>query len=154
MFVLDTNVVSELMVDRPHPSVLRWLDDRLERDLFVTAVTQAEVLTGIAFLPDGKRRQGLAAAADRAFRGMFANRVLPFDRAAAHACSEIAAARRRAGRPISQADCQIAAIAALRGGTVVTRNVRDFEGIEIAVINPWESAQSAIQPRPQTTSDP
>ena len=139
MFVLDTNVVSESMRKRPHPSVLHWLDNRLKRDLFVTAVTQAEVLTGIAIMPAGERRRDLAAAADRAFNGVFADRVLPFDRSAAHAYSGIAAVRRRAGRPISQADCQIAAIAAARGGTVVTRNVRDFEGIEIAVLNPWES---------------
>ena len=139
MFVLDTNVVSEFMQQRPHTSVLHWLDNRLERDLFVTAVTQAEVLTGIAVMPPGRRRDGLAAAADRAFNGMFADRVLPFDRSAAHAYAGIDAARRRAGRPISQADCQIAAIVAARGGTVVTRNVRDFEGIEIAVLNPWES---------------
>lgn len=140
MFLLDTNVVSEFMRERPHPSVLRWLDNRLERDLFVTAVTQAKVLTGIAIMPAGQRREGLATAADRAFNGMFADRVLPFDRSAAHAYARITAARRQAGRPISQADCQIAAIAVARGGTVVTRNVRDFEGIEIAVVNPWESA--------------
>lgn len=139
MFVLDTNAVSELMLDRPNSAVLHWLDDRLERDLFVTAVTRAEVLTGIAILPAGKRRQGLAAAADHAFGRMFADRVLPFDRSAAHSYAAIATARRRAGRPISQADCQIAAIAVARGGTVVTRNVRDYDGIEIAVVNPWGS---------------
>ena len=138
MFILDTNVISELMQERPHPTVLEWIDDRLKRDLYVAAVTQAEVLTGIAILPEGKRRQGLAAAADRAFDGMFADRVLPFDRSAAGAHAKIAAARRSAGRPISQADCQIAAIAAARGGSVVTRNVRDFEGTGVAVVNPWE----------------
>ena len=138
MFVLDTNVVSEFMEDQPHPAVLRWLDDRFERDLFVTAVTQAEVLTGIAILPAGKRRQGLAAAADRAFDGMFADRVLPFDRSAAKVYARITAARRRAGRPISQADCQIAAITKSRGGQLVTRNVRDFGGIEVAIVNPWK----------------
>ena len=139
MFVLDTNVVSEFMQERPHAAVLHWLDERLARDLHVTAVTQAEVLAGIAILPEGKRRQLLATAAHSAFGGMFRDRVLPFDRLAAHAYAGIAAVRRRAGRPISQADCQIAAIAISRGGTVVTRNVRDFEGIEIAVVNPWES---------------
>lgn len=138
MFILDTNVVSELMQERPHPTVLEWIDDRLKRDLYVAAVTQAEVLTGIAILPEGKRRQGLAAAADRAFNGIFADRVLPFDRSAAGAYAKITAARRSAGRPISQADCQIAAIAAARGGSVVTRNVRDFEGTGVAVVNPWE----------------
>lgn len=138
MFILDTNVVSELMQERPHPTVLQWLDDRLKRDLYVAAVTQAEVLTGIAILPEGKRRQGLAAAADRAFDGIFADRVLSFDRSAAGAYAKITAARRSTGRPISQADCQIAAIAAARGGSVVTRNVRDFEGTGVAVVNPWE----------------
>ena len=138
MFILDTNIVSEFMRERPHPAVLHWLDDRMERDLFVAAVTQAEVLAGIALLPGGKRRQGLAAAADHAFDGMFADRVLPFDRSAARAYAGIAAPRRRVGRPISQADCQIAAIAAARGGTLVTRNVRDFEGTGVAVVNPWE----------------
>ncbi|MCY4571907.1 MAG: type II toxin-antitoxin system VapC family toxin [Gemmatimonadetes bacterium] len=138
MFILDTNIVSEFMRERPHPAVLHWLDDRMERDLFVAAVTQAEVLAGIALLPRGKRRQGLAAAADRAFDGMFADRVLPFDRSAARAYAGIATARRRVGRPISQADCQIAAIAAARGGTLVTRNIRDFEGTGAAVVNPWE----------------
>lgn len=138
MFILDTNVISELMQERPHPTVLQWIDDRLKRDLYVAAVTQAEVLTGIAILPEGKRRRDLAAAADRAFDGMFADRVLPFDRSTARACAGITAARRRAGRPISQADCQIAAIAAARGGTVATRNARDFEGTGVAVVNPWE----------------
>lgn len=138
MFILDTNVVSELMQERPHPTVLEWIDDRLKRDLYVAAVAQAEVLTGIAILPEGKRRQGLAAAADRAFNGIFADRVLPFDRSVAGAYAKITAARRSAGRPISQADCQIAAIAAARGGSVVTRNVRDFEGTGVAVVNPWE----------------
>ena len=128
------------MLNRPHSAVLHWHDERLAQDLFVTAVTEAEILTGIAIQPEGKRRQGLAAAADRAFRGMFADRVLPFNGSAVHAYAGIAAARWRAGRPISQADCQIAAIAASRGGQVVTGNVRDFEGIAIAVVNPWEGA--------------
>ncbi len=138
MFVLDTNVVSELMLDRPHPAVLRWVDDRFRHDFFVTAVTEAEVLVGIAFLPEGKRRQRLAVAADRTFRRRFANRLLPFDSSAARQYAEIAAARKRAGRPISQADCQIAAIARSRGGQLVTRNVRDFAGIKVAIVNPWE----------------
>ena len=123
---------------RPRQGVLRWLDERLAHDVFVTAITEAEVLTSIAFLPEGKRRRRLAAAADRAFIGFFANRVLPFDNSAARKYAEITAVRRAAGRPISQADCQIAAIAGSRGGTVVTRNVRDFEGVDVPIFNPWE----------------
>ena len=137
MVVLDTNVVSELMRDDPHADVLVWLDDQPTRELFVTAVTEAEVRTGIAFLPEGRRRRGIAEAADHAFGGLFAGRVLPFDSDAARAYAEIAATWRAAGRPVSQADGQIAAIARSRGMAVATRNVRDFADMGIDLINPW-----------------
>ncbi len=138
MFVLDTNVVSELMRERPRSDVLAWLDRQLTHMLFVTAITEAEVRTGIAILPNGERRRGLAAAADRAFGVFFAERILPFDSDAAHAYASIAADRRAAGHPISQADCQIAAVARSRGAQIVTRNVEDFEGCGIDVTNPWD----------------
>ena len=140
MVVLDTNVVSEIMRDEPHPSVLAWLDERPTRELFVTAVTEAEVRTGIAFLPEGKRRTAIADAADRAFGGLFAGRVLPFDSEAARAYAGIAAARRAAGRPVSQADGQIAAIARAHGMALATRNRRDFVGTGIDLIDPWAGA--------------
>ena len=140
MVVLDTNVVSELMRAEPHADVLVWLDERPTRELFVTAVTEAEVRSGIAFLPDGRRRRGIAEAADRAFGGLFVGRVLPFDSAAARAYAEIAAACRAAGRPVSQADGQIAAIARSRGMAVATRNVRDFADMGIVLIDPWAGA--------------
>ena len=99
MFLLDTNVVSELMRDAPNPEVLSWVDEVPTRQLFVTAVTEAEVLTGIAILPIGVRRRGLAEAAARTLGSLFAGRVLPFDSGAAHAYAEIAAACRAAGLP-------------------------------------------------------
>ena len=110
------------------------------RELFVTAVTEAEVRTGIAFMPEGKRRRGLAEAADRAFRGLFAGRVLPFDSEAARAYAGVVAARRAAGRPISQADGQIAAISRSRGMALATRNIRDFADMGIELIDPWGGA--------------
>lgn len=140
MVVLDTNVVYELMQSAPSSKVLAWLDDRPTRELFMTAVTEAEIRTGIAFLPEGGRRRGLAEAAERAFGGLFAGRVLPFDSAAARVYAEIAAARRASGRPLSQTDGQIAAIARSRGMTVATRNVRDFGETGIEVIDPWAAA--------------
>lgn len=140
MIVLDTNVVSELMRDEPHAEVLVWLDDRPTRELFVTAVTEAEVRTGIAFLPEDKRRRGIAEAADRVLGGLFAGRVLPFDSGAARVYAEIAAARRTAGRPLSLADGQIAAIACSRGMALATRNVRDFADTGVDLINPWAGA--------------
>ena len=140
MVLLDTNVVSELMLAAPSAEVLAWMDDLPARQLFVSAVTEAEVRTGIAVLPEGARRRVLADAAERTLSGLFAGRVLPFDSGAARAFADIAAARRAAGRPISQSDCQIAAIAVSRGMAVATRNVRDFCGTGVDVIDPWRGA--------------
>lgn len=137
MVVLDTNVVSELMHEDPSMEVLIWLDSRPTRELFVTAVTEAEIRAGIAFLPEGARRRGLAEAAERAFGGLFAGRILPFDSAAARAYAEIAAVRRASGRPLSQADGQIAAITRSRGMAVATRNIRDFDDMGIDLFDPW-----------------
>ena len=139
MFILDTNVVSELMRQGPHPTVLAWLDNQPTNTLFVTAVTEAEIRIGIAILPEGERRRGLTVAVDRTFAVLFAERVLPFDSDAAQAYALIAAARRTGGRPISQADCQIAAIARSQGASVATRDVDGFEGCGIDVVNPWSS---------------
>ena len=137
MIVLDTDVVSELMRDNPWPAVFVWVNDQLVRELFVTAVTEAEIRAGIAFLPAGRRRRGLANAAERAFSELFSGRVLPFDGEAVRSYAEVAAQRHKAGRPIAHADCQIAAIAHSRGAAVATRNVRNFEGTGIDFIDPW-----------------
>ena len=110
--------------------------------LFVTAVTEAEIRAGIAYLPAGERQRGLVAAADRAFGEMFSARVLPFDSYAARAYASITAARRASGRPISHHDCQIAAIARALGASVATRYVDGFEGCGIEVINPWAGQQA------------
>ena len=137
MIVLDTNVVSELMRTRPHPGVVVWLDRQAGDMLFVTAVTEAEIRTGVALLPDGERRRGLSASTERAFGVLFAGRILPFDSGAAQDYAVISAARRAAGRPISHADCQIAAIARSRRAAVATRDVDGFQGCGIDVIDPW-----------------
>ena len=137
MVLLDTNVVSELMLASPNQDVLAWVDNQPSRELFVTAITEAEIRTGVAFLPEGARRRGLLDAVERILGGLFADRVLPFDSSAARAYADIAAARRAAGRPMSQPDCQIAAIALSRGMVVATRNVRDFSETGVDVIDPW-----------------
>ena len=140
MVLLDTNVVSELMRDTPSAEVLSWMDERPTRELFLTAVTEAEIRTGIAILPSGERQRSLADAAERALGVLFAGRILPFDSGAARAYADIAATSRAAGRPISQSDCQIAAIARSSGMAVATRNVRDFAVTGIEVIDPWSDA--------------
>ena len=140
MFVLDTNVVSELMRPAPDPVIASWVAERATSSLFLTAVTEAELRFGLAVMPTGKRRDGLAAALEHMLETGFANRVLPFDSGAARAYAEIAAARRRLGRPIPEADCQIAAIARSRGMAVATRNIRDFKDMGIEISDPWEGA--------------
>lgn len=121
----------------PSPQVMAWLNAHPRHDLYMTAVTQAEILTGIAFLPEGRRQSELAEAAEYAFNNLFSERILTFDSAAAHAYASIASTRRNAGRPISQFDGQIAAIAQSRSMTVATRNVSDYQDCGITVINPF-----------------
>ena len=137
MIVLDTNVVSELMKSAPEPAVMAWIDAIPGATMFLSAVTQAEILYGVALVPEGKRREGLALAARTAFESYFRGRILPFDSEAAEVFAELAAGRRRAGRPISQADAQIAAIARSRGAVLATRNVPDFEGCGVEIVDPW-----------------
>ena len=137
MVVLDTNVVSELMRASPSRDVLEWLDGQQTRDLFVTSVTEAEIRAGMAILPEGARRRGLVAAAERTFGNLFAGRVLSFDSSSARVYAEIFATRQAIGRPLSLADGQIAAIARSRGMAVVTRDVGDFEGAGVDLVNPW-----------------
>ena len=144
MVVLDTNVVSELMRLTPDRSVMTWFSAQHSAELYLTAVTEAELRAGAAILPAGRRRDRLAAEIDAMVREDFAGRVLPFDSAAARAYGAIAAARRSLGRPILEADCQIAAIARTTGAAVATRNRADFDHCGIALIDPWTS--SAVSP--------
>lgn len=137
MIVLDTNVVSEMMRAKPAPAVAAWFAAQSPAALFTTSLSQAEVLHGLALLPAGKRRSALQAAASALFEQDFAGRILPFDQDAAPYFAAIAVERRRSGHPISQTDGQIAAIARSRAGAIATRNVRDFEGCGLTLIDPW-----------------
>ena len=140
MVVLDTNVVSELIRPAPDPTVEAWVAGRVAATLFFSAVGEAELLYGVAIMSAGQRRDALASEIEAMLREDFAGRVLPFDGEAARAYAEIAAARRADGRPVSQADVQIASIACSRGMAVATRNVRDFADMGIDIIDPWAGA--------------
>ena len=138
MIVLDTNVLSEAWRPAPSPAVMGWMRSQPAAALFTTTITEAELLYGIALLPEGKRRRSLEAVVALIFAEELAGRVLPFDSAAAREYADIAATRRRAGRPIAEADAQIAAIARSRGAAVATRNVEDFAGCGLTVVSPWK----------------
>jgi predicted nucleic acid-binding protein len=138
MIVLDTNVISELMNARPDKNVMGWLRENPDSSLFTTALTQAELLYGIAILPLGRRRNGFEMAAHAIFKEDFSGRILAFDSDAATEYASIISTRRKAGRPISQFDCQIAAITRLHRATLATRNTADFEGCGLKLKNPWK----------------
>ena len=142
MIVLDTNVVSELLRPAPVPQVEAWLAAQDGATIYFTTVGEAELRHGVAILPAGWRRSTLAEAIEGMLEEDFHDRILPFDRAAARAYAAIAAERRAAGRPISQFDCQIAAIARARDAAVATRNTADFEGCGVELIDPWRKAGS------------
>jgi predicted nucleic acid-binding protein len=137
MIILDTNVLSELMRPAPAPVVVEWLGGQPAGSLYTTSITQAEILHGLLLLPPGKRRSGLEAAATAMFAEDFGGRILPFDADAAPPYARIAWDRRRAGRPISHFDAQIAAIARATGAILATRNVGDFDGCVVKLVDPW-----------------
>jgi toxin FitB len=138
MIVLDTNVLSEALRPVPEPSVLEWLSNQPRASIFITTVTRGEILYGIRILADGKRRRGLWHAAMKIFDTDFADQVLSFDSEAADMYADIGASRRAAGKPISQFDAMIVAMARSRGASLATRNAKDFADCGVDVINPWK----------------
>lgn len=137
MFILDTNVLSELLKPVPEPLVLEWLESQPRSQVFTTAITEAEVAYGVALLPKSVHRQKLRDAAQAIFDEELADKVLSFDSRAARRYADIAASRRAAGRPISQLDAMIAGIVQAHQGHLVTRNVKDFVDCKIELVNPW-----------------
>lgn len=137
MIVLDTNVISELLRPSPEVRVESWLSAQAAEDVFLTSITEAELRFGVGSMADGKRKSGLSSALDKILMDLFQGRILSFGSEAAVAYAEIASNRKDAGRPISQFDCQIAAICRANSAAIATRNIRDFEGCGMTVIDPW-----------------
>jgi len=137
MIVLDTNVVSEAMKPEPHPAVRAWLNDQAAETLYLTSVTLAELLFGIAALPAGKRKDMLAQTLD-GLMGLFRDRVLPFDTDAARHYATLAVTARTGGRGFPTPDGYIAAISAARGFIVATCDTAPYEAVGVSVINPWK----------------
>lgn len=135
MIVVDTNVISELMRGEPHPEVLSWVAAQPRSLLYASYVSQAEILYGIAALPEGRRRTALAAA-EAMFTEDFAGRLLPFEARAAARYPEIVLARRQAGKPIEKFDALIAATALAAGASIATRDTGGFAGCGLTMINP------------------
>jgi hypothetical protein len=138
MIVLDTNVISEAMKLEPNSAVRTWLNEQVAETLFLTSVTLAEILFGIAVLPAGRRRNALTRALDGLLE-LFGDRVLPFDTDAARHHAALALTARNAGRGFPTPDGYIAAIAASRGFIVASRDTSPYEAGGLPVVDPWQS---------------
>jgi predicted nucleic acid-binding protein len=137
MIVLDTNVVSEAMKPNPSPAVLAWLNAQVAETLYLSSITLAELLFGIAALPRGKRKEGLTRIL-AGFMALFEERILAFDANAARTYAQLAVTARNSGRGFPTPDGYIAAIAASRGFMVATRDIGPYQAARVPIINPWE----------------
>jgi hypothetical protein len=138
MIILDTNVVSEPLKPLPNPVVVDWLNAQAPASLFITSINLAELLAGVETMPQGKRRDALAQVLSIHVNALFENRVLQFDTRSAQCFAASMAGAQAQGNPVGFADCAIAAIAKTHGFIVATRNVRDFQGTGVELLNPWD----------------
>ncbi|OYU70832.1 MAG: VapC toxin family PIN domain ribonuclease [Alphaproteobacteria bacterium PA2] len=139
MILLDTNVVSEAMKPQPDPAVRQWLDDQAVETLFLSAITLTELRFGVASLPHGRRREGLATVID-GLLGLFEGRVLSFDALAAQRYGDLAVRARAAGQGFPTPDGYIAAIADAHGFAVASRDASAFRAAGLTLIDPWKAA--------------
>jgi len=137
VIVLDTNVISEPLKSKPARNVMAWLDNQSAETLYISVVSRAELRFGVLKLPDGKRKNALAAQIERVLE-LFRGRMLDFDAESADRLAEIAAECERVGKRLTTPDAYIAACAAARGFAIATRNVKHFECTGIRVIDPWK----------------
>jgi predicted nucleic acid-binding protein len=138
LIILDTNVLSALMRDRPDAAVITWLDEQPAESIWTSAITVLEVRTGLELLRASRRRTRLEIAFDQLLRDDLDGRVLAFDTVAANAAGVAVAAAQRRGKSVEIRDCQIAGIALARRATLATRNVRHFEPLGVTVVDPWD----------------
>ena len=137
MIVLDTDVASGLMRPNRDPRLVSWLDACPPESMWLTAVTVYELRYGVEALPEGRRRDELDRAINRALTDDFGGRVLPLDEAAAAIAASLAVSRKRQGRPIGIRDTLIAGIVLSRKAELATRNIRHFRDLDVSVVDPF-----------------
>jgi toxin FitB len=138
MVILDTNVISTLMQQRPQPAVKLWLDRQPELSVWTTSVTVFELRNGIEMLPKSRRRASLETEFERVIEDDIQRRIVPFDTAAATAAAVLMAERQRAGRPGDMRDTMIAGIVIASHATLATHNTRHFIDLSVPVVDPWQ----------------
>jgi toxin FitB len=139
MIILDTNVLSALMLRVPDQTVAAWLDRQPRTSVWITSITLFEIRFGLEAMPSGKRQSELFRDFEKLLLTID-HRVAPFDTDAAHNASALMALRKRKGRPGELRDTMIAGIVLSRHATLATRNIRDFDDSGAKVVNPWEEA--------------
>ncbi len=137
MIILDTNIISEFMASPPANPVLEWLNAQDSLTLYLTTISIAEIGFGLRIMPIGKRRRLLEEQFEQFITTAFESRILSFDEAAARKYGEVKGHRKEIGRPLSDLDGQIAAIARTNGFVIATRNSKDFEACGVELINPF-----------------
>ena len=137
MIILDTNVLSAVISDRPDDKVVRWLEDQPIFDVGVTAITIYELKFGISTAPDGWKRKNLEVLYKEIVGDIFQRNRLELDERAAGIAARLAADRKRGGHVVGLADILIAGITIANYGHLATRNVKDFQDLDINLIDPW-----------------
>ena len=137
-YLVDTNIPSELTRERPDPRVAAFLQRADRTSVFMSVMTIGEICKGIGTLPPSQRRTGLQHWLDYDVRTWFASRILPVDEAVAERWGQLAATAKQQGVGLAVIDGIIAATALHHALTLVTRNTKDFAGLGVAMINPWD----------------
>ena len=138
MMILDTNVLSALMMQPADPAVVAWLDRQARESIWTTSITLLEIHYGLNVMADGRRRKSRLGAFRRLVDEMLEERIAGFDRNAAEATAGLMAARKTAGKPVDLRDCMIAGIVHARKASLATRNVKHFADADIKITNPWQ----------------
>ena len=136
MIILDTNVLSALMLQTPDRGVVAWLDKQSRTSVWTTSITVLEIRFGLQIMAAGKRRSTLIHAFEILLEKI-GNRVVPFDVAAAQQSADLMASRHKKGRPGDLRDTMIAGIVLAQHATLATRNTAHFEDISVPLVNPW-----------------
>jgi predicted nucleic acid-binding protein len=137
-FLLDTNVVSEVMRKRPNARVLAWIAAQIEESLFISAITVGELRRGSLLLDNGKKRKALLRWIETGIKAEFADRILPVDTTVMECWADLETSTVKTGRRLPVMDSLLAATALAHGLTLATRNIPDFEAAGVALLDPWQ----------------
>src|ERR1035438_8853148 len=140
MILLDSSIISALMLDRPDRGVADWLDRQPYPSIWTSSITAFEIRFGLHAMPAEKRQTDRIAAFERILTDVIEERIVPFDSAAAECAAYLMAERKRRGRPAELRDTMIAGIVLASHATLAMRNVKHFEDIASSVVNPWDKS--------------